>query len=466
MRVSSELVEVRPRGPPTTRWQEPLDVPLPDVFRVQSDIARGVAGAMGVALGSDAQTRMSERPTANLAAYDAYLRGEEVSGDLASNPNPVTLRRALPYYEQAVALDSGFVQAWAQLSLAHSLIYLNGTHLPAEAEAARRAAERALALAPDRAEGRIALGTYYANVLGEDQRGLEHFTLGLRLAPRNVDLLTHSAFAEQDLGRWEAALAHFTEAQALDPRSVTPALGLARAALWLRRYPEALQAAERGLAITPTNLWLLQTKAMIQLAQGELVGAQTLLRAAPKEIEPVDLVAFLATYEDLFWVLDEGQQALLLQLPPGAFGGDRFVWGIVLAQTYALRGNQVLARAYADSARLAIERVLKESPADGQLYVLHGLTLAYLGRKAESMREGERGAVLVPVSKNATAGPYLQHQLVRIYLLAGEPEKALDRLEPLLKTPYYLSPGWLKIDPTFDPLRRHPRFQRLVEGKT
>ena len=61
-------------------------------------------------------------------------------------------------------------------------------------------------------------------------------------------------------------------------------------------------------------------------------------------------------------------------------------------------------------------------------------------------------------------GPYIQHQLVRIYMLVGEPEKALDQLEPLLKIPYYLSPGWLKIDPNFDPLRKNPRFQKLVAG--
>jgi hypothetical protein len=52
--------------------------------------------------------------------------------------------------------------------------------------------------------------------------------------------------------------------------------------------------------------------------------------------------------------------------------------------------------------------------------------------------------------------------LARIYLLVGEPEKALDQLEPLLKMPYYLSPGWLRIDPTFAPLKGNPRFERLI----
>jgi tetratricopeptide (TPR) repeat protein len=121
-------------------------------------------------------------------------------------------------------------------------------------------------------------------------------------------------------------------------------------------------------------------------------------------------------------------------------------------------------RAYADSAQLAIAEQLRATPDDGQRHVIRGLALAYLGRKAEAIREGERGMALVPVSRDAFLGAYIQHQLVRIYLLVGEPEKALDRLEPLLKIPYLLSPGWLKIDPSFAPLWGNPRFERLIAG--
>jgi hypothetical protein len=68
----------------------------------------------------------------------------------------------------------------------------------------------------------------------------------------------------------------------------------------------------------------------------------------------------------------------------------------------------------------------------------------------------------MPISRDGYFGPYVQLQLVRIHLLLGEPEAALDQLEPLLRVPFYLSPGWLRLDPTFDPVRQHPRFQRLV----
>ena len=160
----------------------------------------------------------------------------------------------------------------------------------------------------------------------------------------------------------------------------------------------------------------------------------------------------MANYWDSIWALSEPQQDLLLRLTPSSFDDNRVAWGLVLAETYALRGDQARARAYADSASQAGEAGVKITPDDAQTHALLGVALAYLGRKADAIREGERGLALGPIDKDAYGGPYNQLQLVRIYILTGEPEKALDLLEPLLAMPFYLSPGWLRVDPTFDPL--------------
>jgi tetratricopeptide (TPR) repeat protein len=210
---------------------------------------------------------------------------------------------------------------------------------------------------------------------------------------------------------------------------------------------------------------MVQNRAMVELAQGDLAGARRVLAAAAEEVDPAALAAYMGNYWDLAWALDDAGQRRLLGLGPAAFDGDRASWAWVLAQTHAFRGDAARARAYADTAQAAFAAQLRDAPADGQRYVLRGLALATAGRTAEGVREAERGAALLPLARDAFLGAYLQHQLARVHLLAGRPERALDLLEPLLKMPYYLSPGWLRTDPTFAPLRGTPRFERLAADR-
>jgi len=113
---------------------------------------------------------------------------------------------------------------------------------------------------------------------------------------------------------------------------------------------------------------------------------------------------------------------------------------------------------------MGLEAQLRDAPLDGQRHVFRGLMLALMGRKAEAIAEGRRGAELWPISRDASNGAYVQLQLARIYTIVGKPELALDQLEPLLKMPFYISPGWLRIDPNWAPLKDNPRFKRLVAG--
>src|SRR4029077_11021701 len=137
-----------------TKWQESFDASLPDVFQVQADIAGKVASALNGARGesasrdraaqpaADPRRPLAAKPTANLAAYDAYLKGEAASLGMAVR-DPASLRRAIGFYEQAVALDSAFIPAWAQLARARAVLYSNSTPVPTLAAEARQAAERA-----------------------------------------------------------------------------------------------------------------------------------------------------------------------------------------------------------------------------------------------------------------------------------------------------------------------------------
>ncbi len=461
--VSPELIEVSGSGAPTSKWQQPFDAAITDVFRCSRRSRRRWrrrwAARSGRARRSDFPR--SRRRTSRLTTPSSRARMLRRAWRSAIPPS---MRKALGFYEQAVALDPGFAQAWARVSMANSNLYANSTPSPQVAERAKQAAQKAVAIAPNRPEGYLALGRHQDVVVLDASRALEHYMKAQSLAPNSAEILSAVAVEQETLGRWDAAVEHLKQAERLDPQSMTALRRLGDALLTLRRYPEASEALDRGLALEPGNLSVLERKAMIFLGQGDLTRARAVLRDVPKEVGPTALVAYVATYQDLVWVLDEGQRELLLRLTPSAFDDDRGVWAICLAQAYALMGDGPNVRTYAEEARKAFEEQLLATPDDSQRRVMLGLSLAYLGHKEEAIRQGQRGVELLPVAKDASNGPYSQHQLARIYMLVGEPEKALDQLEPLLKIPYNLSPGWLKIDPNFDPLRKNSRFQKLVAG--
>jgi tetratricopeptide (TPR) repeat protein len=175
--------------------------------------------------------------------------------------------------------------------------------------------------------------------------------------------------------------------------------------------------------------------------------------------------AVVASQHEIPWVLPEDQRKLLLRLGPNAFEGDRAVWGLALARASALEGDAAGVRTHAEEARAALEQQLRAAPENGRLHALLGLALAQLGRNQEAVREGERGAALLPVARDAFFGAYVQERLALVYLLAGEAERAIDVLEALLKMPYVLTGARLKLDPTFAPLRGNPRFRRLVDAR-
>jgi serine/threonine-protein kinase len=458
VQVSPELIEAS-NG--TTRWQQLFDAPFTDVFGVQEGITRGVASALELEVGEGARVAVEERPTRNLSAYDAFLRGERLSNRVGLT-DPAALRSAISAYEEATALDPGFALAWAQLSRARSTLYVNLFRAPEDAEAARVAAERAIALGPALPQAHFARAFYLSAVRREHARALEAVDRGRRIAPKDPELLSMAALAEQQLGRWDQAVAHFRQAQSLDPQSFGTRRRLARALLWLRRYPEARAMADSALALSGASPDVLEMKMVSYLGEGDLPGARAAFRDAPSEVEVSRRLAHAGAYFNIFWALDDEQQQLLLRLGPGPFNNDRGMWGLALAQTHALRGKAAAARAYADSALPSLERATAGNPGDGILRGSLALALALAGRRAEAVREGERAIQLEPIATNGITGPIVQHFVVLAYLAIGDRGKALERLEPLLRVPFYLSPAWIRIDPTLAPLRGDPRFGRLA----
>lgn len=456
--VSPELIRVADAA---AQWEQSYEAPLTDVFAVQTGIATQVVQALDVALEAPAQRRLAARPTENLAAYDAYLQGEEASDRLGA-VDPSSTRRAIVLYAQAVKLDSTFALAWSRLGAAHALHYTYNDVDSAERTAALTAARRAVGLAPSLPEAHIALGTCESLVAGDQLSALGEYDRAAALMPvPTADVWNGRALAESFLGRWTEAVADLRRALSVDPRSVLTYVRLTRALLWLREYPEALAVSDSAKAIAPANVILIVHRAMIMVARGDLPGAHRVLRDVPASIDRDRLVAQGAQAWGLYWVLDEEDQQRLLATTPAAFDNDRGEWNLTLAEILALQGNASVSRAFAESARVAIEVQAGGVPREGSDLIDHALALAYAGRAAEGVREGER-AITRPELQDQFTGLDAQFRLARIYLLAGDPDRALDRLTHLLQVPFYISPAWLRLDPDFAALRGNPRFERLT----
>ena len=458
VQVRPELVEIVKSGATVGRWERGFDAALDDIFKVQTDIAGQVVAALKGELAADAMPKaMTEAPTSNVAAYDEFLRGEQ---RYFGSSGGVSLRQASDHYEAAVTLDSAFARAWSRLGMVRSSMYLNNLSSRTTGDAALAAAERALRLDPELPEAHLALGNYYTLVRADFSKAVEIYTKGLTLAPAHSELLGALGLAEQGLGKVDDALAHMRRGLALDPRSLLYARRLIRLLTYTRRYDEAEELMARARAQAPNDPGVLLYDAWLKLSQGDLAGARAVVRSVPKDANEPNVVQFFSFDQSSAELLSDEQKQLLLRLQPSQFGDNRGGWGLTVATAARMLGDSVRMRAYADSALPTWERALRENPDEPGNHMALGATLALLGRKAEAIREAERAVAIR--GNDGFQGPTLRHQLVRIYEQLGEPVKAIEQLETMLRVPYMISPAWLRVDPSLESLRRHPRFQRLL----
>ena len=205
---------------------------------------------------------------------------------------------------------------------------------------------------------------------------------------------------------------------------------------------------------------------MLSLVAGNLTDARAVPATMSPPNDPVDVATYFSLYWDLYWVLDDATQRRVLTLDSTAFDNDPSSWATVLMELWDLRGDHAKARAYADTAYRATVAQMKAAPRDPQRPLIAGIQLAVLGRKAEAIASGLRGLALSPLDRDHWFGPYYQQLMARIYMMTGEQDKAVDLLETILKEPYFMTPAWLSVDPTWAPLKANPRFQRLIARET
>ena len=451
VQVRPQLLELVPDGPPLTRWGAPFDAPITDVFQLQGNIAGQVAAALSVTISPAVAPTLREAQTTNLAAWDEFLRGEQ---EYFQSSGLTSMQKAHGFYERAIALDSAFARAWGRLAQVNSSIAVFTGSVEDQA-AADSVSAKAMTLAPGLPEAHLARGHYFTLVRNDYPRAIEALEAGLALSPNHAELLGALGLAEQGLGHFDRAIDYMRRGLAVDPRSLLHVRRLTRALTWLHRFPEAEVEARRALALRPSDASAIQYAALVQLTKGDLAAAQAYFRSIPADADSLNTLGYWAENEVInTWAIPEAQRRFILQLPAAPFGdrGSEFASKAMVA--YGL-GDQLRSRAYADSALVGVT-------GDGW-----PMMQALAGRPIDRFREGLRRqeAEVERLANDMFEGPRTRHNFILACLFAGEYDRALTHLEAIVRVPYYLTPAWLMIDKTFDPVRQDPRFQRLLAGR-
>jgi eukaryotic-like serine/threonine-protein kinase len=455
VRVSPELVDV---ASATDKWAQPFDAPLTDVFQVQSDIAGQVAQSLQIALTAPAEAQLASRPTSNLLAYDDFLRAQVA---METSFSPANNRRAIGLLREAATRDPNFALAWSSLGRAYAQLFYYGQPLPAFADSADEATARGLTLAPASIDAHASRALYLTQVRSDYAQGLAEAEKGLVGGP-NAPSLAAAATAEEHMGRWDAAAAHATQAVALDPRDPQTIERLVLVLLRMKRAAEAKQVVDRALAIDPQSSALLQLRALAFVADGDIASAHAAIRGTGATFDSARVVEFITQFREGMWTMDSEQLAFIGTLRPDAFDADTATWALVLASSYAMRGEKAKQIAYADTARTHFLELLQTAPDNAYLRGELALSLAYGGRGKDAIREAKRSVELRPTALDANDGPEGEHMLALVYAFAGERDRAMDVLEKLLKESYYITPKYLAVDPALAALRGNPRFERMI----
>jgi TolB-like protein len=449
-------------------WAEHYDRKLTDIFAVESEIAEKIAHSLQAKLTPREQQAVTARPTENTAAYDAYLRGL----DFMTRPGMSleNLTGAADQFSQAVHLDPNFALAWASLSGACASLYFDQLDTtPARKEAARVAAETATKLAPDAPETLMA-NAFYRYHIQRDYEGARILFEKIRKeVPSNSDAIEALAFIARRQSRWSDALKLFEEAARLNPRNPELLINLAWTFSMLRQIPAATEIADRALAILPGDPGLLTNKALLYQMAGDVPAAASALAQLDPALSGESIVFARSSQFLLERRYSDGVEFLkkTLSKPGSKLGFTTGLFGLSLAYVQKLAGDKIAAKATYLHAVDELETVQREQPTNA--LIVSGLAAAHagLGNKEAALREGERAIAMLPATEDPVVGPIIEESLARTEVEVGEFDRALARLERLLITPYGAYPitqATLRLDPSFDPIRSHPRFQKLVSG--
>jgi serine/threonine-protein kinase len=256
-------------------WSQTYDRKLTDILKIQTDVATSVARQLEVELGADEAAKLELDETKIPEAYDAFLRGMQL---LANATSESAFRMSLAAFDDAIAFDSRYAIAYAKRAVALTNILVHGTGKAGDRRAlredARKAAERAVALAPDLAEAHTALFALRELAFRDFAGAAPEIERAIALAPGDARSQQSLGIFEDILGHHDAAIAAHRRAVRLDPQNYRYRENLAVDLHNARRFSEALIAMEDAKALNPASQRVAAHYADCHLALGHTELAQ------------------------------------------------------------------------------------------------------------------------------------------------------------------------------------------------
>jgi serine/threonine protein kinase/Tfp pilus assembly protein PilF len=472
VRVSTELIDA---GNDKTIWADSFDRDLIDIFAIQSEIAQTIASKLAATLSPEEKRRIEAIPTENLEAYDLYLRAKELIASFRVSAGLGTgiekpLHAAIDFLEQAIRLDPKFTLAYCASAQAHGLLYRLHDPTSERRTLGDRAIDQAMRLQPDLPEVHLAYATHLYLGYRDYERARVQLAIARRSLPNNSEAVLLEAIMDRRKGNWEKAIGEFKDAVILDPRNPHCFIDLA-STLWLtRQFNRSEQVYDRLIRLLPDQPMLKVQKAfnITFMKTGDASALQSVIAALPATMaddrEVLSLRLNFALY-DRDW---PQTKELIQKMKDGEDNGYFAYAGIpVPIGCYSI----LLARFQREQAdpnsefvktREQLSQKVLKSPGNAQLLSELAVVDALLDNKEEATREAKSAVEMLPSSKDAVDGPGLVINLAVVYAWANELDLAFETLGPMTKTPSGIFYGQLKGDPYWDPLRKDPRFDKLL----
>jgi len=450
-------------------WTESYDRNSNDVFAMQTEVAQKVADRLGAETSSTEKAAIQEPPTADLVAYDLYLRAKDLINAISfSTRAKEDLLQAVQLLDQAVARDPSFFDAYGQLAAAHDRMYFLGfDHTDVRLKLAETAIHSVRRLRPDSGETHLTLGQHLYWAYQNYDRAREELTVAQRTLPNESRIPLMAGYIDRRQGHWEKSLEEIKQALELDPRNFSIRQQVSLTYQGLRRYKETAATLDDVLAITPKDVTSKVQRAWVDLQW----------RADPKPLhmtietvlaqDPSAVPAIVIQWLEL--ALSErdpvAAEHALAAMPIGGCRDENIAFPNSWCQGLVarLRGDEPAARDAFANARKELEQIVREQPDYAAALCAIGVVDAALGNKQDALREGERAVELMPVGKSAIDGAMLVQYLAIIYAWTGDKDRAIERLTEAMKLPgSHVTYGHLRLNPFWDPLRGDPRFKGIV----